>query len=119
MEFTFITEPVSIAEVILKKTRCGIKQRVAICFHGKGRMSLFPLNLQWKITEYILPYAYDTISLDSLQARPWDRRINHDFMKCCCIEHYGASVGDDYVARMNYFKHIDWICLYNFRHLVS
>ena len=26
-------------------------------------------------------------------------------MNFCYIEHYGASFGDDIVAKMNYFKH--------------
>ena len=25
------------------------------------------------------------------------------------IEHYGASFGDDFDAKMNYFKHIKWL----------
>ena len=31
------------------------------------------------------------------------------FMNFWYIEHYGASLGDDIDAKMNYFKHIKWL----------
>ena len=51
MEFFFLLEPVSIAAAIKSSVeKLGIEhlkdnQRVAICFHGKGKDVLFPSQL--------------------------------------------------------------------------
>ena len=47
------------------------KQRVAICFHGReGCLCFLPNGCGKSLIYALLPYAFDTISLGSLQARP-------------------------------------------------